>query len=425
MTLNYDEKKKNIILGCIVAGMCLMAGNLSASIQNITFADSSDLDLKVGYWSEIVKYIAQVLVAFVFHAVKDFSGIKITAATSTLFMTGNYWTMIWIVNEHVIYLGAFLAGIGWGVFWIIWPMVLMDNSNVSNSQQNMGYWWVVGSLGVVVGSLCNFIYFKDLTEITKTNRVMVYSIFTAITVLAAVIAGFGISDVRKRKDGYSQELSMTDLNPPDTKKAIDWFKAMVKLPKFWILHIPLIYWAFMWGYFIKILPTATASISDKRSLIPLITLIMGASFLVGSTCWNFVVKYTNNTFCVATACVMELSALTISVLVFPKGAAAEILDIETIETYIKPGPIYVVVIAVLIGLADSAISIIYFSIAGRIYGVDGTSLGYSVNSVGFCVCYITSMFAPLLFDLHSYCYSTMGAVVLMGLSLTVGLREYM
>ena len=204
--------------------------------------------------------------------------------------------------------------------------------------------------------------------------------------------------------------------------AKNWFKVMGKRFEFWVLLLPLVYWAFIWGYFYKILPTASASISDERNLIPLTTVIIGASYLVGSGAWNYISNWTNNTFCIVLQSLMLLASLAISILIFPKGAAANIVELDTASTYIQPNSVYVIVICALIGLADSGISIVFYTVSGIIFG-KGTSLGYAVVNNVFYVFYIVSMFAPSLFDLHTYCYTTGVAVLVMCFSLTVGLRR--
>ena len=76
-----------------------------------------------------------------------------------------------------------------------------------------------------------------------------------------------------------------------------------------------------------------------------------------------------------------------------------------------------------IGIADSGISIIYYTTAGKVFG-EGRSLGYAVINNVYCMFYIASMFAPSLFDLHSYCYTTMASVAIMCTSMTFGLKKF-
>ena len=119
--------------------------------------------------------------------------------------------------------------------------------------------------------------------------------------------------------------------------------------EFWILLLPLFYWAFIWGLFYKILPTATASISDDRKLIPLTTIIIGASYLLGSASWTHISRWTKNTACIILASLIHLAALVLSVLIFPKSAGSQILDVDGIDTYIKPDIVYIILIFALIG----------------------------------------------------------------------------
>ena len=352
---------------------------------------------------------------------------------------------------------------GWGGLWVLWPMVVIENSAGEKSQKNMGFWFMAKSSGAVMGGLANYFYFEGVTKISSKNRVMIYTICAGVTMFASLVAAFGITDIKKSakqhqplrdedietvpqnvkystKGGEADVSVMVPGKPSGVnkfkdwfkvvikkaglKEGLDWFKVMARIPEFWLLLIPLIYWGFIWGYFLKIFPTATASISDKRNLIPLTSVITGVCSLVGSTTWNLLSKITNNICCIVFASAMLLASLILSILIFPKGAASEILSLGSAETYITPDSIHVVVICALIGLADSGVSIIYYTTAGRIYG-DGSALGYSTNAIGFYSFYMCSMFAPSLFDLHTFCYCMIASVVAMCLVFPFGLRKYL
>ena len=346
-------------------------------------------------------------------------------------------------------------------------VVVVDNSAGKKSQKNMGYWFMSMSIGTLMGGLANYFYFEGVTKISTKNRVMIYTSCAGVTIFASLVATFGITDIKKSSKRhqplrdeeietvpqddldevtYSTKEREADVNimipgkpsgvnkvkdwfevmikKAELKESLDWFKVMMRIPAFWFLIIPLIYWGFIWGYFIKILPTATASISDKRNLIPLTSVINGICSLIGTTTWNLLSKITNNIFCIGFASAMLLASLILSILIFPKGAASEILALGSAETYITPNSIHVAAICALIGLADSGVSIIYFTAAGRIYGNE-PALGYATNAIGYYVFYICSMFSPSLLDLHTYCYCMIASVVAMCLVFPFGLRKYL
>ena len=83
-----------------------------------------------------------------------------------------------------------------------------------------------------------------------------------------------------------------------------------------------------------------------------------------------------------------------------------------------------IVISALIGLGDAMFCVIYDTAIGRLYGKK-TSFGYSINTLVYHVTYGLGMFAPTLFDIHSYCYITMVTVVASCLALAVGLKQYL
>ena len=454
-----DVRTQNLLIASIAMMICVMAGTPSAALQNIALAESTDLAIQVGYYSEIVGVIGSIIMGFIFPVVYRFLGIKLTTTLTIIITTAYYWTMIWVVNEYLIYLGGFLAGLGWGGLWIICPMVVMDNSQEGKGIRNMAYFWMAKSLGDMIGGLCGYAYFDNITVISETNRFVVYGVCVGITCFAAVLAAVGLSEIKDDKyrhqplenevdvketngdisaDGDSLTVKEDFLDDKESAKSDsefdiskfnhsveytkNWFNVMVQRLEFWMLLLPLVYWAFIWGYFYKILPTATASISDKRGLIPLTTVIIGASYLIGSASWNFLSRWMNSTLCIVLQSLMLLASLAISILIFPKGAASGI-DISG-DTYITPDSIFVVIICALIGLADSGISITFYTVSGIIFG-EGTSVGFAVVNNVFYIFYIFSMFAPSLFDLHSYCYSTGAMVVVMCISMTVGLRKFL
>lgn len=431
-TMFGSKRARNIALACLCIFLSRMANGPATSVQNVALDESTEINLNVGYYVEIVKYGLAIIAGLFFYPVYRTLGIKLTALLTVLLYGAQFVVMIWVVNEWLIYIGYILAGIGNGCLWILWPMVVTDNSTPSKSQRNMAWWWVTGSMGPLIGSLINYFYFLNVTSISIANRQMVYGICTAINLLAAVVAVVFLTD------GKKSNVELEDLGEVGEGKgtyealqeekegpsAREWFERMAKRRSFWILLIPLLYWGAIWGYFMKIFPTALASISDERKLIPLAFLVLSAGMVIGSMTWDKVARLTNNTFCIITATIMLLTAIILSILIFPKSAATEILEVGTTETYIKPHNAYVIVISVLMGLADSCVSIIYYTVAGRIYK-DGTSLGFSVNNAGFSIFYIIALFAPSLFDLHTYCYLVAGLVLLMCLAITVGLRKYL
>ena len=411
----YNERTKNIVVTIVCLFLCMVSEAPSGAIKNVALAESADFDLIFGYYIDAVGSAMAVVMCAIFHPVYEVIGIKATAVLTLLLYGVWYWTMIWIGNKYMVFVGSIIAGMGGGALWALVPMVIMDNSDEKCLQRNMGYMWVASSLGKLTGGLSNYLYFDGVTKISSENRQTVYGVCAGLTVLASIIGALGFSDVKEKSQRQGETPKFS---------ALSWLKKMLQLPAFYMLILPLLYWGFMWGYVYSIVPTAAASISDSRNLIPLTVVISASCYLIGSACWNYVAKVTNNVFCITLASLMHLAALIISILTFPKSAASEILDVDTIETYIDPDSTYIVIILALMNIADSGISIIFYTAAGRVYGADGTSLGYSTNMIGYSVFYICSMFAPGLFDLHSYCYTMIAAVLVMCLTFVVGLRKY-
>ena len=375
---NWNERTRNILTCSFCMCLSVMASAPATLIQNIALAESSDIDLSVGYYSEVLRFSMGIVTCLLFYPVYKKIGIKAIAMVSTILVTSTYWTMIWIVNEGLIYLGAAISGMGWGSLWVLWPMVITENSEgAKNAQTNMGIWFAATSFGVLVGGLCNYFYFDGVYQISVENRQMVYGICAGITIFASFVAAGGLTqhenhkqsgnhqplhneeiaahsevdeelEVEKNKNDSDtieigilvpgKEKERTEGTAPDFEP-LQWCKKMLKFPAFYLLGIPLLYWGVLWGYYLKILPTAIASISDSRNLIPLGAVISGACSFFGSTSWNFISRATNNLFCISLASLMIVSAAILSILTFPKGAATEILEVGSAETYIKPDSI--------------------------------------------------------------------------------------
>ena len=446
-----DEKLKNILVVTFAMGLVYSAVFPAVAVQNITLAESSDIPLTVGYYAAIVHNVGSMLNALVFQFVYNRVGIRWTAGLSMVLITGAHWPMIWITNQYVIYAGEFLSGIGRGAGWIFAPMIVMDNSEPGKSHRNMGYFWSGLSAGVMAGGLGNYFYFVGVTTISAVNRQVVYALCAGVTVLASLLAGFGLSEIKGREgcqttndvtyvkvDENNEDYRVTMPKEDGGKKEeidgdglnssfsdfIVWFKMMARRPAFWLHFIPLIYTGFIWAYFYKMFPTAIPSISNQRKLIPLTTVVMGGSYLLGTSTSSIVSRWITPTACLLLSALMILVAMILSVLIFPKEAASQILEIGTTETFIKGGFVHLMVISALIGLGDGMFSVIHLTAIGRLYGKD-TSLGYSVNIIMYYLVYGLCMFTPTLFDMHSYCYITMVTVVASCLALTVGLKQFL
>lgn len=317
------ENSKNILVTSICGFLAVLPTAPSTAVLNIALAESSNIDLMVGYYSEAVKYALAIVGCLLYYPLYKLVGLRVTGLICMVLQSGLSWTMIWISNKEMVYLGAAITGLGGGFLWCILPVVIMDNSDEKNAQRNMSFLWFALSLGAMAGGLLNYFYFDGVTTISVENRELVYSVSAGVYIFAGLVAAIGLSDVREK----SQREQDTPIF-----RALSWFKRMIKLPAFWSLGLPLIYWGFIWGYFVKILPTAIPSMSDSRNLIPLTTVIHGAGVLVGATVWDLVSRITNTVTCVILATLMLLASLILSVLIIPKGAASEILDISTIET---------------------------------------------------------------------------------------------
>ena len=456
----FNENNKNMAVAAISMSLCIMSSLPAGVIQNIALAESTDLDLVSGYYAESFKVAFSIIAAVFFNPIYNLIGIKLTALISTLLVTGTYWVMIWIVSKQMLYFGAALTGLGLGALWILWPMVIIDNSTPETKQRNMGLWFMTVALGLVIGGLANYFYFQDVRQISKENRIVVYVSCSVVTILAAILSTVAITDVKKNSQrdvmiddveavsGHSDEegeseadvmIMMPGKPSPGQKvkdcfhllvfkagfrESFDWFKIMMRMPEFWLLALPLFAWGFLWGFMVKILPTAIPSISDNRGLIPLISVIMGVCYLFGTTIWNFIRKFTGNGFVVVTCCLFVIAAAVLAILILPQGSSTEILVIGSVKTYVHPDSIYIALICAFIGMGDSGLSIIYYTTAGRIYGA-GTGPGYAMNGIGYHGFYFLSMFAANLVSLHVYCYILIAGVVATALAFLLGLKNYM
>ena len=108
----YDERTKNLAVASFCTCVCFAAGAPAGTVQNIAIAESTDIDISVGYYSEMVKTIGSIVAAIFFHPVYQLIGIKVTALLSTVLVTGNYWVMIWIVNKYMLWSCSMWNGLG-------------------------------------------------------------------------------------------------------------------------------------------------------------------------------------------------------------------------------------------------------------------------------------------------------------------------
>ena len=319
----------------------------------------------------------------------------------------------------------------------------------------MGYFWSGLSAGVMAGGLVNYFYFVGVNTISTANRQVVYALCAGVTVLASLLAGFGLSEIKGREDRKTKaDVTYTKVNESngedngvmkvdesnekddddikgdegslgddvvimpkeddDKKEGMDgdelnnslsdfvvWFKMMARRPDFFIHFVPLIYNGFICAYFSKTLPTAIPSIYNERKLIPLTTVVTGGSYLLGSATSNITSRWITPAACIFLSGLLILVAMILSILIFPKEAASQILEISTAQTFIKGGIFHVIVISALIGLGDAMFSVIYDTAIGRLYDKK-TSFGYSINILGYhlrCMVLVCLLLLYLIFTL--------------------------
>ena len=134
-----DDSTKNIVIASVAMSICAMAATPAGAVQNIALAESTEIGLNVGYYTEVSGVVAVLFIGVCFSVFYKLIGIKLAATLAVLLTTGYYWTMIWIVNQYLMYFGGFLSGMGHALLWIICPMTVMITQKMEMPSET----WVI------------------------------------------------------------------------------------------------------------------------------------------------------------------------------------------------------------------------------------------------------------------------------------------
>ena len=450
---------RNLTITCIVFFLTYLTFTPSLTLMSVSIfpystlnqaCETCTIDIMVIYYSRVIQYAASFPMCFFFPEIYKFLGLKLVYLLSAGLYIPFYLTMIWIKNDATLYIGALFTAIANSMLWCAAPMCMADSAGPGKYQMYMGFCMFSLFTGVTASGIANYFYLDGVYFISDKIRINLYTAFAVGALLAAVIGAFGIKDVKAKKvlgistkkdiaalEGLASEDSeipnavIEDLpqreNPMEQRISeriyyqLYWYVETVQRKEFWLIVVPLFYWGVLWGYKSTIMSTAIGFTFPESKYIPLKSICIGASYLLGALLWTPMSRCTSNFASLSLCTLMLIVGCVLSVLIFPKTAAVSI-DPNAM-TYLEPKGFYIIIISCLIGAADSGFCLVFYSAVAKVFA-SNTTMGYAAVQNWFNVFTIVALFAPKYIDLHVYLYVTLAVVVASWLSLGIGLRHY-
>jgi len=409
-TSNY-----NIAVACTVCFLVNSALYPASSIQYVVISDSSsDLkDSNIAYYSQAIVYAASILGSLCCSMLYDVVGIKATYGIGVVLYCVLYLAVI-VLKSWALYTAAVLTGLGVGIQWVMGPMIIADNSTNEQLMRNFSIMQACLTLSIVVGSLCDYFYIEHLTQISDHQRLVIYSVCIAITLLATLIA---ITCIRyPPKTLVTQKAADNKVKErTNTLTRTQLLIAMVTKPEFYCCVIHIFYCGMVTSYIWMIFTTCIGATFDKRGILALAGIVIGISGMVGAVIWDRMGTCSLTVQTLALGLVAS-AAYILSFLIFPGDSPYNASPLK--ETYVTPSIALVLLISALLGASEAGFAVSANTAVGKVFsGYEDT--GYMLLNVVWCSG-TGIMFAvgPLL-DIQVFL-----VLVLAMMSLTVGSKLY-
>ncbi|KAE9549638.1 hypothetical protein FO519_007145 [Halicephalobus sp. NKZ332] len=166
----------------------------SAIIEIIIDAKNKDrvLDEYAGYISSAIGYGVFTFSNFVSASIVGLLGprwaLVIGAAVYALFQAGFFF-----LNEPFLYISSVLLGLASGVIWTAQGKYIAMNSTKETAVMHSSLFWGAYKCCLVGSGIFLYFMFRDLKDnddIEDSKLTLLYSVFTAVTVVAVMILGF-------------------------------------------------------------------------------------------------------------------------------------------------------------------------------------------------------------------------------------------
>ena len=329
----------NIAIASVLL-MLVYAANISAfDMLNASLDDSNTtLTSKLGYECSSINSFISIAGSFVVPFLQCL-GYRILISGSALFHVPLYLAMIFL-DKYVLVTGATINGIADGIVWVVVFDYVVSVSQKKNIERNMSYFILTYSFAALIGNLINYFNLDSPKKITDTARIHIYSLCTAITIFAALLAAFGLRKMpntpqnsREQSIVESEILSDSDAenyndhDPLVTSDNVEGaFRGEISIPrrllKFLVKPATLAQGVTsivsgMFDAWLVVIFTCIRNTYSDRHLLPVCGLIYGCCKIVFSAIWNKLTTFVGYRFMIYLITVVTLFWLLIIMSIFP------------------------------------------------------------------------------------------------------------
>ena len=321
--------------------MMLLYATCSAGMDmlNASLADSSSgLDTKIGYESSSIYCFVSLAGSFIapfLHCI----GSRFVIFGSSLMYVPLYIGVIFL-NKIGIFTGAAIIGIGDGIVWVVVYDYVVSISQRQNLERNMSYFIFTYSFAALCGNLINYFNMEDATKVTDSTRIHIYTILSALAIIAGFLALFGLrkmpithtdddssihSDRSRLLDSNSDIEGDEDhqINNNDRSENIVNQNGIFKrLFKFFLVpatmaQIMTSIVSSICDCWVVIICTCIRNTYSNRHLIPIFGIIFGCCKIIFSGMWNKMTNILGYKLMIYIISVISLLWLVIIFIIFP------------------------------------------------------------------------------------------------------------
>ncbi|KAI1718617.1 ion channel regulatory protein UNC-93 domain-containing protein [Ditylenchus destructor] len=256
-----------------------LAFNSQSSIEETVinhFSSRGLVDNHDGYTSLSICYASFTVCNIVAAPIVEFLGarwsIVLGGLTYSIFQAGFLF-----LNKAFLYFSSGLLGVGAAVLWTGQGKYLSLNSTEHTAGKNSGLFWALYQTCLIGGGIFLFVVFNASADMSDASIYVIYSVFTGVTVIGAVILAC------LRVPASHEKSAENRLSHLEVMKSTLY---LLTTKRMWLLTISFVYIGITLSFWSGIYPTCVASTQklgvNTRVLLALNTICVGLGQVTSS-----------------------------------------------------------------------------------------------------------------------------------------------
>ena len=252
---------------------------------------------------------------------------------------------------------------------------MVKYSTKTTMDRNSSIFWAFFQSSLVIGPLYVFISWHGKTEITDKDRILLYSVLTALSAIAVLI--FCLLKVPPS----TQQDQVGDVEMTSAKSCSALKEALELATTKNMISIMILsgYTGSVASMYNIVLPTAvgsTGALSDAKSLVGLVGMLVGTGEIFGSFLSGLFIKIfgqKSRGIIIIFALIFHFISFFLIFISIPTDAVLQQVQISHKPTLIQPTTALVATISLLLGLGDAAFNTHAISITGILFPTKSAS----------------------------------------------------